>query len=145
MGVICAKEIALIICTLFLSGKDASSYLMKDKTANSLMIERINRWHRDGLINYILYSVLLIFWGTNFSQVFFDPEMAIASVLIRPAFFDLSFSKWSSLPQREFGTTAFWDIQFTKIFGKAGAVKKSLFFLFILVLLNLLKIILKWN
>jgi len=50
-------EVLLIIAILFLAGKDASSYLLKDKDNNGdeLTLKRIQRWHRDGIVLYLLY------------------------------------------------------------------------------------------
>lgn len=113
----------IIIFTLFLSGKDADSYQLKDKTASgTLTSSRIKRWHRDGFaLDAIFTSVL--------AYAFHDWWILLLSVLVRLSIFDISFNFWSSLNMNYLGSTAWVDKQFVKIFGINGAVKKSLFFL----------------
>lgn len=123
----------LIVCVLFLAGKDADSYQLKDKTDNALSAGRVKRWHRDGFILYLLILLPLIVWDTRDAW-----KLAIAWVLIRAALFDLAFNHWASLPVQYLGGTAWADGQFVKIFGKNGAIKKSLAFAILLVGLNLL-------
>lgn len=123
-------QIYLIICTLFLAGKDASSYLLKEKEKDNLTEKRIQRWHRDGVILNILFVLPFIYFKL---ELFLVP---IYAVLIRLSFFDIAFNKWSGLDYRFLGSTAWIDKIFSKIFGKYGAVKKSLVFLIILIVLN---------
>ena len=48
-------QLYILLCCLFLAGKDADSYLLKDKKDNELSIDRVKRWHRDGFALYVLY------------------------------------------------------------------------------------------
>jgi len=132
-------QLYLLIVKLFLAGKDASSYLLKDKIASgSLTNNRIQRWHRDGVILDVLTTLPIAYLaGTKWWQII------ISSVLLRLSTFDLAFNYWGGLDIHHLGSTAWADKQFAKIFGASGAVKKSLFFLTLLVLLNILKVILK--
>lgn len=125
-------QIYVLVCILFLAGKDASSYLLKDKISpvTDLQLKRIQRWHRDGVALNALVIVPI---------VYLRPELYMIipyTALIRLAVFDIAFNKWSGLDYRYLGSTAWADKIFSKIFGKYGAVKKSLVFLAILVILN---------
>ena len=125
-------EIYVLVCVLFLAGKDATSYLLKDKmSTNSLDTGRISRWHRDGVA---LNALILM------PIVYLRPELywiILYAVLIRLAIFDIAFNKWAGLDYRFLGSTAWTDKFFAKIFGTYGAVKKSIFFLVALVVLNI--------
>lgn len=126
-------EIFLIVAILFLAGKDASSYLLKDKDNNNeeLTLKRIQRWHRDGVFLYILYTIPLLF--------LVNPFLILAyALLIRLAIFDIAFNYWSGLDPKFLGSTSKIDQFFVKIIGQNGAIKKSAIFLFILLLLNLI-------
>lgn len=125
-------QIYVLVCILFLAGKDATSYLLKDKNRpnDNLNDARIQRWHRDGVALNALVIVPI---------VYLRPELywiVLYTVLLRLAVFDLAFNKWAKLNYKFLGSTAWTDKFFSKIFGKYGAVKKSLFFLGILVILN---------
>src|SRR5882672_6584762 len=122
-------EVFLLICTLFLAGKDATSYLLKDKNRpeNSLDTGRIKRWHRDGLILNALFVLPLVYF-TGLWQI------VVYAGLIRLAFFDVAFNKWAGLGLNYLGSTATIDKIFIKIFGKNGAILKSLAFLVILII-----------
>jgi hypothetical protein len=125
-------QIYVLICILFLAGKDASSYLLKDKISpvTDLTLKRIQRWHRDGVALNALVIVPI---------VYLRPELYMIipyTVLIRLAVFDIAFNKWSGLDYRYLGSTAWADRFFSNIFGKYGAVKKSLAFLVVLIILN---------
>lgn len=127
-------EIYVLICILFLAGKDASSYLLKEhnKPENQLDKKRIQRWHRDG----VALNALIIM-----PIVYLKPELYLIipyTILIRLAVFDLAFNKWASLNYNFLGSTAWTDKAMIKIFGKYGAVKKSIFFFAVLVALNIL-------
>lgn len=123
----------LLPCLLFLAGKDATSYLLKDKKDNALSAGRVQRWHRDGFVLYVLFILAcvdkepVLWWKT-----------LIAATLLRLSLFDLCFNWWASLPITYLGGTAWSDRQFVRIFGINGAVKKSLTFLALLVGLNIL-------
>lgn len=128
--VIILLQIYLIICTLFLAGKDASSYLMKNNITNDITNTRIKRWHRDGVMLNILFVIPLIY----FTHIWI---LLLYALLIRLSFFDIAFNKWAGLDYRYLGSTATVDKIFVKIFGKNGAIEKSLAFLIILIILNI--------
>lgn len=124
-------EIYVLVCILFLAGKDATSYLLKDKISNDQTTGRISRWHRDGVALNALIIVPI---------VYLRPELywiILYTLLIRLAVFDIAFNKWAGLDYRFLGSTAWTDKIFVKIFGTYGAVKKSIFFLTALILLNI--------
>lgn len=125
-------QLYIILCTLFLAGHDSTSYLLKAGGTNigPLLFKRIKRWHRDGVIIFTLCCIPWIYLA--------GLKIIIASLLIRLSFFDIAFNKWSGLPYKQLGTTATTDIFFTKIFGQNGALKKSIVFFIILILLNIL-------
>lgn len=126
--------IILIIFKLFLAGKDASSYLLKDKTDDSaLTLKRIQRWHRDGVILDFLFTAILAWASGRILECF------LQSLLIRLALFDLAFNYWVSFNIRYLGSTSTVDRIFIKIFGINGALKKSLFFLGVLILWGILQ------
>jgi len=126
-------EALLIIAILFLAGKDASSYLLKDKTPNNqeLTLKRIQRWHRDGVALYLLYIIPLLFLE--------NPWLILSyALLIRLAIFDIAFNYWAELDPKFLGSTSKVDQFFARLFGQNGAIKKSAIFLIILLLLNLI-------
>lgn len=125
-------QVILVIATLILAGKDASSYLLKDKNPQDqvLTIKRINRWHRDGIFLYALYILVLAFQVNWW-------HLCIYATLIRLATFDLAFNFWAGLDFKFLGSTSKVDQFFSKIFGKYGALNKSLIFLVILIALNI--------
>ena len=125
-------QLYIIVCTLFLAGHDSTSYLLKSGGTNigPLLFKRIRRWHRDGSIIFFLCCLPLVY--------FIGWQIIIAALLIRLSFFDLAFNLWSGLPIEMLGTTADADKFFAWVFGKDGALKKSLLFLVLLVLLNIL-------
>ena len=125
-----ALQAYLIICVLFSAGHDSSSIRLRQTVSDYMTIKRIRRWHRDGFLLYVLFCVPVIFIG--------GWKIAIAAALIRASIFDLALNKWTDYNYKFIGTTAFWDKQFSKIFGKDGAVKKSLAFLLVLIALNIL-------
>ena len=130
-------EIYLIICTLFLASKDALSYLLKDKVDTDLTKKRIAKWHRDGVILFLLYilaalSILVVDKAENWWLIF--PY----SALIRLSIFDIAFNYWAGLDPKFLGSTSKVDQFFVKIVGQDGAIKKSAIFLVILLLLNLI-------
>jgi len=126
-------QLYLIVCVLFLAGKDADSYLLKAKQDDGNSATRVKRWHRDGFILNLLYILPLIVWDAKDGW-----KIALAAFLIRLSFFDLAFNSWSSLPTTYLGGTAWADLQFVRVFGINGAVKKSLTFFILLVGLNIL-------
>lgn len=122
-----------ILCTMVMAGKDADSYQLKDRRDNPLSYARVKRWHRDGMILAALYIVPWL--GKDWV---FDAKICLAAILIRLVCFDIPFNIWAPLPWQYIGGTAWVDQQFVKIFGTAGAVKKSLTFLAILLAMNFL-------
>ena len=125
-------EIYVLVCILFLAGKDATSYLLKDKTSISpLNTSRISRWHRDGVALNLLIIAPIVYLRPNLYWI------VLYTLLIRLGFFDIAFNKWAGLDYRFLGSTALTDKFFAKIFGTYGAVKKSIFFFLALILLNI--------
>lgn len=134
-------EIYLVICTLFLAGKDATSFLMKEKATDELLLTRLQHWHRDGVLLYMLFCIPVLFWGSTINHLALQYKLIPAVLLIRLSLYDVFFNKWAMLPLKQLGTTAFWDIFFTRIFKKNGAIKKILLFFFLLLVLNFFFII----
>jgi hypothetical protein len=125
----------LIVFKLLLAGKDASSYLLKDKVDNNLTVKRIQRWHRDGVALDLIFTGVLT-WATSLYI-----EVPILSVLLRLAVYDSAFNQWAGLDIRYLGSTSWIDRQFVKIFGLHGALEKSFVFLGITVIWGILKLI----
>lgn len=125
--------IILLIFKLFLAGKDATSYLLKEKhEENILTVKRINRWHRDGVALDLLFTIVLAWASDDWFQTIGQ------SIIIRAAIFDLAFNYWAQLNIHYLGSTALWDKLFIKIFGINGAVQKAIVFLAALTLWGLL-------
>jgi hypothetical protein len=127
-------QIYVLICLLFLAGKDATSYKLmeKDDPLTELKRKRVRRWHRDGVALNALVIVPIVYLRPELSWIL------LYALLLRLAIFDLAFNYWAGLNIRFLGSTAWADQIFSKIFGQYGAVKKSVFFLALLVLLNFL-------
>jgi hypothetical protein len=125
-------QLYLLICILFLAGKDATSYRLKDhnRPAGSLQSNRIKRWHRDGVALWVLCTLPVAYYVSEW--------LLLYSVLIRGAVFDLMFNKWAGLQIAFLGGSAFWDKFFVKIFGQHGALKKSVAFAILLAVANVL-------
>jgi hypothetical protein len=125
-------EIYVLVCILFLAGKDASSYLLKEKDnpITDLERKRIQRWHRDGVALNALIIVPIVYLRPELSLII------LYTILIRLSVFDLAFNKWAGLDYKFLGSTAWADKIFNKIFGDYGAVKKSIFFFIVLIILN---------
>lgn len=124
-------QLYLLICILFLAGKDATSYRLKDhnRPAGSLQSNRIKRWHRDGVALWVLCTLPVAYFVSGW--------MLLYSVLIRGSVFDLGFNKWAGLDIDFLGGSAWWDRFFVKIFGQRGAIKKSIAFIVLLVIANI--------
>lgn len=59
------SSIILTIFKLFLAGKDASSTLLKDNSKNDIITyHRLDRWHRDGVIIDLMFTLTLM-WATT--------------------------------------------------------------------------------
>jgi len=129
---IIVAQIYVLICTLLLAHKDAMSYLLKDKVANDTpeRLSIISKWHRDGVAMNILFVLPVFILSPALSWII------LYALLIRLAFFSVAFNYWSKLNHKFLGTTAWSDKVLRKIFGEQGAVKASLFFLSILIILN---------
>lgn len=126
-------QIYVLVCILFLAGKDATSYLLKNKdVSDNLTVSRIQRWHRDGVALNILIITPIVYLRPELSWII------LYTLLIRLSVFDLAFNKWSGLDYKYLGSTAWSDKVMIKVFGENGAVKKSVFFLILVVLLNFL-------
>lgn len=118
---------AYLLCsTLFLAGKDADSYQLKDKQDNNLSNRRVRRWHRDGMALAFLFVVPCCILGTWYWAL-------ISALLVRLSIFDLLFNEWSGLPVTYLGGTAGTDKLFVKIFGIHGALLKSGIFFLLLI------------
>ena len=132
--VIVLAQIYVLICLLFLAGKDATSYKLmeKDDPLTELKRKRVRRWHRDDVALNALVITPIVYLRPELSWII------LYAVLLRLAVFDLAFNYWAGLNIRFLGSTAWADQIFSKIFGQYGAVKKSVFFLALLVLLNFL-------
>lgn len=130
-------ELYLLIVKLFLAGKDASSYLLKDKSAQGILVgNRIKRWHRDGVALDILSVIPVVYIvGQDWWQVI------ISNILIRLSFYDIAFNRWAGIDLTYLGSTAKFDRFFIKLFGVHGAIKKSLVLFVLLITFNILKII----
>jgi len=127
-------EFYILICCLILAGKDATSFLLKEKKDDDFSATRIKRWHRDGVILYALY--VLPCCKIDFPETW---KIVLAAALIRLALFDLEFNRSASLDMHYLGSTAWIDRQFVKVFGLNGALKKSGVFFLLLVGANV------WN
>jgi len=126
-------EVYLIICVLFLAGKDADSYQLKDRQDNNLSAGRVKRWHRDGVTLFILYLLPLAAWHPALWW-----KVLVSAALVRLSLFDLAFNKWAGLSIHYLGGTAIFDKMAARIFGINGAVLKSSVFLALLIALNVL-------
>lgn len=126
-------ELYITVTLLFLAGKDASSYRMKDHSGRNEVLQkkRVKRWHRDGVALFILIVIPCVYFTQNYWLILY-------AALIRLTFFDPSFNHWAGLPTTFLGSTAVWDRFFIRIFGLKGALLKSLTFLVILILSNIL-------
>lgn len=121
---------------MLLAGKDASSYLLKDKTSHtSLAVRRIQRWHRDGVFLYILYILPIL---SLHLELYWIINIFICAILIRLSVFDLAFNYWAELNIRYLGSTSYIDKIFSRILGNNGALYKSLFFILVLIAWNVL-------
>lgn len=126
--------ILLIAFKLLLASKDATSYLLKKNALDdSFTGVRIKRWHRDGVLLDILFTVSLM-WNAYLAQNSIS-FILVQSLLLRLVLFDIAFNYWADLPYQYLGSTASLDKIFSKIFGKQGAFKKSLFFIVIMIIL----------
>lgn len=112
----------------FMAGKDGITNLLKKQTDN-LTDSRLKTWHSGGAWVYAIYCVSVA-WLCNW-------WLLVPGLLLRVSLFDLGVNKWSSYDFQHIGTTAFWDKQFSKIFGSKGAVKKAIVFFILVIALNL--------
>lgn len=120
----------IIIYKLFLSGKDADSYQLKDKSATGALVDkRIQRWHRDGVALDIIFTLVIAYAFKNYWII-------LLSLLIRLSIFDIFFNKFAGLDIHYLGSTAWTDKQFVKIFGINGAVEKSIIFMILTLTLT---------
>lgn len=124
-------EILYIPFTLFLAGKDATSYLLKSRNDDSLSYDRVKRWHRDGFIIALIAAIMCIL-GDMENWWF----LMIAFILERAAFFDLAFNKWANLDIEYLGGTSITDKALVSFFGKNGAVRKSILAFLLLLIFN---------
>lgn len=127
-----------LIFTLFLAGKDASSYLLRGMIDpyQGVTKSRLDRWHRDGVAIHGIFTFVLA-WATGLWVT-----IPIQALLVRLSVYDLAFNKWSSLPETYIGNTSKIDRFFRRIFGNNGALEKSIVFLIILIIWGVLRIFL---
>lgn len=136
--ILIAIAIYLYFFTAILAGKDASSYLLKDKNASDpLTLKRISRWHRDGTTIFIFNLIPIIYAFPNLWW-----SIIVVAILIRISAYDILFNDYADLDVNYIGTTAKSDKIFAKIFGQEGAVTKSICFLVVLIIFLILKIFL---
>ena len=131
----------------FLGGKDASSYLLKDKTDNALTSGRIKRWHRDGAFLMIMGTAATFVRFSGWFYLIIEPfwwQSVILAITLRVSLFDLAFNHWANLNIHYLGGTAWADRQFTKIFGVNGAVTKAFAFGALIPIFFILKAILRF-
>lgn len=126
-------QLFMLVAILFLAGKDATSYKLKSKIDDSLSYTRIKRFHRDGFILNLLFILPFIYFNYHDWHLY-----VVYTTLLRLIAFDLAFNYWAGLNPRFLGSTAWTDKQFIKIFGINGALKKSIVFTIVLILLNLI-------
>ena len=129
----------VIFCTFFLAKKDAESYRLKSSVTSPLVLKIIKRWHADGVVLAVLINTPLFF---DHAKLWW--QIIIINILIRLSEFDLTFNYYALLPTTELGSTASVDIFFSKIFGKQGALKKSITFFVLLCIFVLLKLYFKF-
>lgn len=124
-------EFYLLACILFLAGKDATSYRLKDhnRPAGSLQSNRIKRWHRDGVALWVLCTLPVAYFVSGW--------LILYSVLIRGAVFNPAFNRWAGLDENYIGGSAWFDKLSVKIFGAKGALWQSLFFIVLLIVANI--------
>lgn len=126
-------QLYLITCILFLAGKDADSYQLKDKQDGPLTATRIKRWHRDGIAIYILMIFPLIAWVTPLWW-----EIIVSAMFVRLFLFDIAFNDYASLKITYLGGTAWSDRLFVRIFGINGARRKAVAFFALLVVFDII-------
>ena len=135
----------LLLLIGFLAGKDGSSYLLKNKTDDSLTSGRIKRWHRDGVILMILGTAATFVRFDQWINVTIEPywwQAIILASILRVSIFDLLFNKYASLNIHYLGGTALSDKVFVKIFGINGAVTKAVFLSWLIPVFFILKAVL---
>lgn len=120
-----------MVFKILLARKDAHAYLLKEiHTEDSLMLKRIKRWHLDGVLIDLIFTLTLAHNSGHFVQVF------VQSLLVRLAIFDIVFNYTANLNYKFLGSTAIADKIFSKILGNNGAVTKSLIFLILAVIMS---------
>lgn len=128
-----------MIIGFFLAKHDAESYRLKDNNSTSTTLEIIKRWHEDGVILGVLINIPILY--DNYQAWW---QIVVVNVFLRLAEFDLVFNKYAKLSPYYLGSTANLDKFFSKIFGKNGAVTKSIVSFAILILFDIAKIIFKF-
>src|SRR5690349_18584400 len=103
-------EIYVLICILFLAGKDATSYLLKDTSRPYTRLDqkRIERWHRDGVALNALIIMPIVYLCPGLYWIIFY------TLIIRLAIFDIAFNRWAGLNYKFLGSTAWADKLFSK-------------------------------
>lgn len=127
-------QIFILAFILVLAAKDAYSYLLENKNivATPEVLNLKDKWHLSGAALFILYAVSLAiasgFWW----------ELPVLAILIRLSFYDITFNFFAKLSLAFIGTTAKTDLFLRKIFGKNGAIIKSVIAFILLILFNML-------
>lgn len=132
-------QLWLMLVGFFLAKHDAESYLLKNNDSSTTTLEIIKRWHQDGVILGVLINIPILY--DNLSAWW---EIVLANVFLRLAEFDLVFNKYANLSPYYLGSTASLDKFFSKVFGKNGAVTKSIVSFAILILFDVAKVIFKF-
>ena len=130
-------QLSFLVFTLFFAGRDSVSITQKEKESNELTKQRNKWWHTQGGILYVIFVVTVCCTVWYYDSVYFGLKLCFAAALIRVIFFDPALNHWSGWSIRYLGTTAGWDKLFVKVFGKEGAMKKTIAFFVLLVVLNL--------
>ncbi len=112
-----------IVFTLFLAGKDAASYLLKNNSAiGPLVTSRLQTWHIDGFIINAIFIFVLAYAGDSWWII-------LQGGLVRASIYNIAFNYWAGLSITYIGTTSWIDKNITsKIFGSNGAIIQTLTF-----------------
>jgi len=111
---------------LLLAEQNAASFAMFGETKQ----KQQDRWHRDNvLLNVAAVLPLLLHNLSDWAW------LIGGALLLRTALFDLAFNYFAKLRTNYIGSTAGLDKIFRKIFGIYGAIRKSVVFLLLLLIL----------
>ena len=130
-------QLSFWMFTLFFAGRDSVSISQKEKEFNELTKQRNKWWHTQGGILYAIFVLTVCCTVWYYDSVWFGLKLGVAAALTRVILFDPALNHWSGWSITHLGTTAAWDKIFKKLFGKEGAMKKTIAFFILLVILNL--------